>query len=63
MAKDFPGDKAAPEETAEGTLKSIEAGEEDIFIDDFAKQFQNDYESNPLGLAKQFAEMLPQPVS
>ena len=63
MAKDFPGDKATPEETAEGTLTAIEVGEEEAFIDVFAKQFQTDYNTNPLGLAKQFAEMLPQPVS
>jgi NAD(P)-dependent dehydrogenase (short-subunit alcohol dehydrogenase family) len=63
MIKNFEGEKSKPEETAEGTLKAIEAGEEDIFIDAFAKQFLADYNSNPLSLAKQFAEMLPQPVS
>ncbi len=63
MAKDFPVDKSSPEETAMGTLQAIEEGVEDIFIDVFAQQFQKDFEASPIGIAKQFAEMLPEPVS
>jgi len=63
MAKDFPMDKSSPEETAMGTLQAIEEGREDVFVDVVAIQFQKDFESSPFGIAKQFAEMLPQRVS
>ena len=63
MAKDFPVEKSSPEETANGTLQAIEEGQEDIFIDVFAHQFQKDYQESPMGIAKQFAEMLPEAVS
>ena len=43
MAKDFPVEKSSPEETAIGTLQAIEEGQEDIFIDVFALQFQKDF--------------------
>jgi len=63
MAKDFPMEKSSPEETALGTLDAIEAGQEDIFIDVFAQQFQKDFETSPMGIAKQFSEMLPESVA
>ncbi|MBT3922532.1 MAG: SDR family oxidoreductase [Nitrospina sp.] len=63
MAKDFPMEKSSPEETANGTLQAIEEGQEDIFIDIFAIQFQKDFQNSPIGIAKQFAEMLPESVS
>jgi len=56
-------EKSSPKETADGTLQAIEEGREDIFIDVFAKQFQKDFQQNPIGVAKQFVEMLPETVS
>ncbi len=61
MAKDFPMEKSSPQETADGTLQAIE--EDDVFIDVFALQFQKDFQKDPMGAAKQFAEMLPATVS
>lgn len=63
MAKGFPMEKSSPEETAIGTLHAIEDKQEDIFIDVFAKQFQKDFQENPIGVAKQFVEMLPEAIS
>ncbi len=63
MAKDFPMEKSSPEETAIGTLHAIEDKQEDIFVDAFARQFQKDFQDNPIAIAKQFAEMLPEEVS
>jgi len=63
MAKDVPMDKSSPEETANGTLQAIEEGQEDVFIDVFAIQFQKDFQSSPIGIAKQFVEMLPEAVA
>ena len=62
MAKDLPMEKSSPEETANRTLQAIEEEKEDIFIDVFAKQFQKDFQDSPIGIAKQFAEMLPEAV-
>ena len=63
MAKDFPMEKSSPEETAIGTLHAIEDAQEDIFIDVFAQQFQKDFRDSPIGIAKQFVEMLPEAVA
>jgi short-subunit dehydrogenase len=63
MAKDFPVEKSSPEETATATLQAIEDGKEDIFIDVFAMQFLKDFQNSPIGIAKQFTEMLPETVS
>ena len=63
MEKDFPVEKSSPEETAIGALQAIEEGQEDIFIDVFALQFQKDFQTSPLGIARQFVEMLPAAVS
>ena len=62
MAKDLPMEKSSPEETANRTLQAIEEEKEDIFIDVFTKQFQKDFQDSPIGIAKQFAEMLPEAV-
>jgi len=47
MARDFPADKANPEETAENILIGIEGNEQDIFPDAFGRQlfdvWRNDY--------------------
>ncbi len=47
MARDFPADKASPEETAENILSGIESNEPDIFPDAFGRQlfdvWHNDY--------------------
>ena len=53
MAKDFPMDKSSPEETANGTLQAIEEKKEDVFIDVVAMQFQKDFQTSPIGIAKQ----------
>ena len=45
------------------TLQAIEEGQEDVFIDVFAIQFQKDFQSSPIGIAKQFVEMLPEAVA
>ena len=44
-------------------LQAIEEGQEDIFIEVLALQFQKDFQTSPLGIAKQFVEMLPTAVS
>ena len=48
MARDFPADKASPEETAENILNGIESNEPDIFPDAFGRQlfdvWRNDYQ-------------------
>ena len=48
MARDFPADKASPEETAENILNGIESNEPDIFPDAFGRHlfdvWQNDYQ-------------------
>jgi NAD(P)-dependent dehydrogenase (short-subunit alcohol dehydrogenase family) len=59
MAKDFDMEKSPPEEIAEGTLKAMERGEEDIFIDSMAVQFRKDYFADPKALEKQLSEFLP----
>ena len=59
MAKDFDMEKSPPEAIAEGTLKAMERGEEDIFIDSMAVQFRKDYFGDPKALEKQLSEFLP----
>jgi len=48
LARDFPADKASPEETAENILNGIESNEPDIFPDAFGRQlfdvWRNDYQ-------------------
>ncbi len=47
LARDFPADKASPEDTAENILNGIESNEPDIFPDAFGRQlfdvWHNDY--------------------
>ncbi len=59
MAKDFDMEKSPPDAIAEGTLKAMEQGEEDIFIDPMAVQFRKDYFGDPKALEKQLSEFLP----
>jgi NAD(P)-dependent dehydrogenase (short-subunit alcohol dehydrogenase family) len=59
MAKDFDMEKSSPESIAEGTLKAIEQGEEDIFIDPMAVQFRKDYFADPKALEAQLSTFLP----
>ena len=59
MAKDFDMEKSSPESIAEGTLKAIEKGEEDIFIDPMAVQFRQDYFSDPKALEAQLSTFHP----
>ncbi len=59
MAKDFDMEKTSPDVIAEETLKAIEQGEEDIFIDPMAVQFRKDYFGDPKALEKQLSTFLP----
>ena len=59
MAKNFEMDKSSPDTIAEGTLKAIEHGEEDIFIDPMAVQFRKDFEANPKALEQYLSTYLP----
>ena len=59
MAKDFDMEKSSPTIIAEGTLKKIEQGEEDIFIDPMAVQFRQDYSSDPKALEAQLSNFHP----
>ncbi len=59
MAKDFDMEKSSPDSIAEGTLKAIEQGEEDIFIDPMAVQFRKDYFTDPKALEAQLSTFLP----
>lgn len=59
MAKDFDMEKSSPDMIAEGTLKAIEQGEEDIFIDPMAVQFRKDYFADAKAQEKQLAAFLP----
>lgn len=59
MAKDVDMEKSSPDVIAEGTLKAIEKGEEDIFIDPMAVQFRQDYFSDPKALEAQLSTFHP----
>ncbi len=59
MAKDFDMEKSSPDLIAEGTLKAIEQGEEDIFIDPMAVQFRQDYFDDPKALETQLSNFHP----
>jgi len=59
MAKDFDMEKSSPDSIAEGTLKAIEKGEEDIFIDPMAVQFRQDYFADPKALEAQLSNFHP----
>ncbi len=59
MGKDIELEKASPDEIAIGTLKAIENGQEDVFIDEMAVQFQQGLLSDPKAVEKQCGEMLP----
>jgi NAD(P)-dependent dehydrogenase (short-subunit alcohol dehydrogenase family) len=63
MAAGIPMEKAPPAAIAQGTFEALEKGTEDIFIDPFAVQFEEEYKDKPFDYAKQFAEMLPEGVS
>ncbi len=59
MAKGIEMDKASPDEIAQGTLKAIENGQEDVFIDPMAVEFQQGLLSDPKAVERQCGEMLP----
>ena len=59
MSKDFDMEKSSPDMIAEGTLKAIEQGEEDIFIDPMAVQFRKDYFADAKSQEKELAAFLP----
>jgi len=59
MAKDIDMEKSSPDLIAEGTLSTIEKGEEDIFIDPMAVQFRKDYFADPKALEVQLSTFLP----
>jgi len=51
--------RTPPDEFADGTLKAMERGEEDIFIDSMAVQFRKDYFGDSKALEKQLSGFLP----
>ncbi len=59
MAKDFDMEKSSPDLIADGTLKGIERGEEDIFVDPMAVQFRKDYFADPKALEAQLSNFHP----
>jgi short-subunit dehydrogenase len=59
LAKGIDMEKASPEEIALGTLRAIESGQEDVFIDEMAVQFQQGLLSDPKAVERQCGEMLP----
>lgn len=59
MAKDFDMEKSSPDLIADGTLKAIENGEEDIFVDPMAVQFRQDYFADPKALEAQLSNFHP----
>lgn len=59
MAKGIDMEKASPDEIAQGTLRGIENGEEDLFIDAMAVQMQQGLLSDPKSVERQCGEMLP----
>ncbi len=59
MAKGIDLEKASPDEIAQGTLKAVEIGQEDVFIDQMAVQFQKDFLSDPKSVERQCGKMLP----
>jgi short-subunit dehydrogenase len=59
MGKGIDMEKASPDDIALGTLKGIENGEEDIFIDEMAVQLRENYWANPKSVERQCGEMLP----
>ena len=62
MAKNFEMEKSPPSIIAEGTLKAIDQGVEDIFVDPMAVQFEKDYWSDPKSLEQQLSTFLPIPA-
>lgn len=58
MARDLEMDKTSPEEVARAVLDGLEAGQTDIFPDDFARDFGQRFHSSPKASERQVAEML-----
>ena len=59
MANGIDMEKASPDEIARGTLHAIENDQEDVFIDQMAVQFRQDFLSDPKSVERQCGEMLP----
>ncbi|NIQ02980.1 MAG: SDR family NAD(P)-dependent oxidoreductase, partial [Nitrospinaceae bacterium] len=59
MAENFDMEKSPPAMIAEGTLDSVERGEEDIFIDPMAVQFRKDYFADAKAQEKELSAFLP----
>ena len=57
MAAGFEMDKPQPETVAEKTLIALEAGEYEVYPDDFAKEMQQTFLKNPQKLAEIFTQM------
>jgi short-subunit dehydrogenase len=57
MTRAIEMDKATPQDVANAILDGLEAGQEDIFPDPFAKQFGEQYQSSPKASERQFAAM------
>lgn len=58
LAKDVPMDKASTTDVAARILDGIEAGEDDIFTDQFATDFADVFLASPKASEQQFAAML-----
>lgn len=58
MAKDIEMDKTSPQQVANNILDGIEAGQEDIFPDSFAKGFGEQFHSSPKSSEQQIAAMV-----
>jgi NAD(P)-dependent dehydrogenase (short-subunit alcohol dehydrogenase family) len=58
LAKDLEMDKATPATVAAAILDGIEAGEEEIFTDPFARQFGEQFQASPKTSERQIAAMV-----
>ena len=58
MVKELAMPKAAPRDVAFAILDGIEAGQEDIFPDAFARDFGRQFECSPKGSERQIAAMV-----
>ena len=58
MASDLPMDKFPPSQVAQATIKAIEAGEEDVFTDEFSKSTYAAFRADPKAVEAQMAQQL-----
>jgi NAD(P)-dependent dehydrogenase (short-subunit alcohol dehydrogenase family) len=58
MARDLDMEKATPASVADAILDGIEAGQEEIFTDPFARQFGEQFQASPKASERQVAAMV-----